>query len=581
MGGAAENFAFYISNIALKSGSSFALERSGVTAIVGGNNVGKSTLLREIIGSLTTERSDRSTNVLQSAVVDWQGSDADFLAWASTVAPYMVLSLSSKGFSANGQLLPAETLLMYRSHFNQQEVLGPLFQLLVHFATARDRFHYVQPTPRRGSWNEPPSHPLHRVEQDPELLRGFQAAAKDIFNAELTLDRLGGNLFFRVGKPELPAPPIDDVDIEYIGQLLALPGLEGQGDGMQSALSLLLPVVTSTFPLVLVDEPEAFLHPPQARKLGATLAKLAHSRSVQLIVATHDRHFLTGLLDADEASVSVIRLSRDGDSSVAKHLDSAKLRQAWGKASIRHSNLLDGLFHKLVVIAENERDCQFFAAALEELNKHETLPLRPHDVLFVPSAGKGNIPGLAEVLIASGVPVVASPDLDILNSEPNVERLYRAFGGDWSGISDIYKAATAEFKVSRTPRTNRQVEAIVSGILSIEPGARYSGQTKSDVSAALGVESEWKRLKDYGMAAFKSEHAKAQQLMGELAAHGIVPVHVGELERFAPQVQVGKGDAWLEAALAAHAHRGAPAQDHLRRILAAGGFTVSNGPSSP
>lgn len=575
--GKAENFGFSISSLTLKGGQAVPLERVGVTAIVGGNNVGKSTLLREIHNGLARSGEQGISRIIDTASQQWDGDTGDFLAWLGSVAPYASRGPHDTGFQFTGQTLPIDHAVIYHESAGRGGDIGPLVSLLAHFATARERFQYVQPANRRGDLNDPPSHPLHWIEQDAELKAEFLSAAKNIFGVDLTLDPVSGNLFFRVGTPASAPPQVDKLaEGEYLNELLELPKLDTQGDGMQSALSLLLPVITSTFPVVLVDEPEAFLHPPQARKLGETLAKLAHSRKVQLIVATHDRHFLTGLLDAVEASVSVVRLSRDGNNSEAKHLDSTQLRNAWKTASIRHSNLLDGLFHKLVVIAENERDCQFFAAALEALDSAEALPLRPHDVLFVPSAGKGNIPALAEVLVASGVPVVASPDLDILNSEGSIEKLYTVQGGDWSTIQSTYLTATAEFRVARTPRSHRQVLAMISGILGAEPDATYTNQSKKDVAAALGVESEWRRLKEYGIQAFKAEPVKAKELLEDLATRRIVPAQVGELEGFAPLVEARKGDGWLEAAIASGAHRESAVQDHLRRILAAGGFAAGS-----
>jgi len=47
-----------------------------------------------------------------------------------------------------------------------------------------------------------------------------------------------------------------------------------------------------------------------------------------------------------------------------------------------------------------------------------------------------------------------------------------------------------------------------------------------------------------------------------------VPVRVGELERFAPELDVPKGKDWLSAALAAGAHRDQDAQEHVRRLVA-------------
>lgn len=575
--GSSEAFGFYLSELVLSSGSRVPLNRSGVTVIVGGNNVGKSTLLRELHQALEiwpgNGQPRPSSFVLQDVPYEWEGTTADMVAWIGA-HNYWSSDPNNMGFVAGttGSITPPSHLSHLRDRPNR-EGIGGLSKFVVHFATAMGRFAGIHPVGRRASMNDAPNNPLHIIEQTPGMLQEFQRAAEDIFGVDLTLDRLGGSLFFRVGVPTVPPPTIDNVAGEYLDQLLALPALETQGEGMQSALGLLLPVITATYPLILVDEPEAFLHPPQARKLGAILASLAHERGVQLVVATHDRHFLTGILDAEGVDVSVIRLERTGNNTEGKHLDSGSLKQAWGKASVRYSNLLDGLFHKLVVIAENERDCRFLAAALDALDQKVDFGIRPQDVLFLPSAGKGNIPSLAEVLLASGVPVVAAPDLDVLNNEQNIERLYSALGGEWAALKPTYTTAVAEFQVPRAQKSNGQVLSILQSVLSAEPNATYTSQTKSEVSLLLGVSSEWKRLKENGMIAFRAERAKANELMGELAKHRVVPVQVGELEGFAPEVRARKGDAWLEEALETKAHQNREVEEHLCRILAAAGYT--------
>jgi len=90
-----------------------------------------------------------------------------------------------------------------------------------------------------------------------------------------------------VGNPDVEAPRIDKVTAEYRSALGRLKPLSEQGDGMCSMLGVLIPVVSATYPIVLVDEPEAFLHPPQARILGQSLAVLAQERNLQLFLATH------------------------------------------------------------------------------------------------------------------------------------------------------------------------------------------------------------------------------------------------------------------------------------------------------
>lgn len=72
----------------------------------------------------------------------------------------------------------------------------------------------------------------------------------------------------------------------YLTALRALPLLEQQGDGMRSYMGLLLHILGGAHQITLIDEPEAFLHPPQARLLGRTLANRSVGRQ-QVFLATH------------------------------------------------------------------------------------------------------------------------------------------------------------------------------------------------------------------------------------------------------------------------------------------------------
>ena len=104
---------------------------------------------------------------------------------------------------------------------------------------------------------------------------------------------------------------------EYIAAIRALPLLTEQGDGMKSFIGLMLGLLAGQFQIVLVDEPEAFLHPPQARLLGRKLATEV-PRGTQVFVATHSSDVLQGLLDPDDANVTVVRLTRRGHESVCR-----------------------------------------------------------------------------------------------------------------------------------------------------------------------------------------------------------------------------------------------------------------------
>jgi len=55
----------------------------------------------------------------------------------------------------------------------------------------------------------------------------------------------------------------------------------------------LFEIVVSERDITLLDEPEAFLHPPQMRRLSETLSSEVKG---QLIVATHSSDILRGFL---------------------------------------------------------------------------------------------------------------------------------------------------------------------------------------------------------------------------------------------------------------------------------------------
>jgi hypothetical protein len=404
---------------------------------------------------------------------------------------------------------------------------------------------------------------LHYLEDDPELMAELDEYTREIFGTGLTLDPLSGQLVIRFGKVGVDAPPVDAVTPAYREAISRLTTLEHQGDGIGSTLGLLIPLVAGRNPIAFIDEPEAFLHPPQAFKLGKTVATIARRHKSQIIIATHDRNFVAGALSADDVPLAVIRLERAAESTRGHLVEPDRLRDVWSSAILRHSNVLDGLFHRAVVVTENERDCVFYAAALEAFRD---LPgdLLPSDILFVAAHGKAGIPEIATILSSAHVPVVAVADLDLVREEATLRKVVTAVGGEWSEKLDkALKSATAEFKVARKTLSRGQILGAIEAVLKTDPTAGYDSKSRKDVTAALALDNPWMALKKHGMSAFLADRPAADLLVSQLAAQGVVTVTVGELERFAPSLGVAKGRTWLPAALDAGAHVQPAAQSFI------------------
>ncbi|MFD3974670.1 ATP-dependent endonuclease [Streptomyces cyaneofuscatus] len=575
-GGNPNDFLFSVRSVVLDSGQTLELPGSGVTAIVGPNNSGKSTLLRQIRSSIidgesySTETS--GFRLVRRVQIETSGTDVDAFAWFTKHAsarqmPHGLVYRVRDGVEFH------HSRLVQKIQENFSAGISELEHVLISYGDAWGRIQGAQPVEQRDYFSDSPMSPLHVLQDNQLLFDELKRINLRVFGQTLTLDRLSRQVNLRVGDSSIPAPPVDRLTADYLDSLASLPKVSDQGDGVRSLIGILAPLVTSTHPVVIIDEPEAFLHPPQATALGRILGEQARMRGIQVILATHDKNLLAGLLES-EADTSIVRLSRSVENVTSAHqLDVAALRSIWNDPVLRYSNVLDGLFHRLVVLAEGDRDCRFYAAALESADSESQFLFPPGDVLFVPSGGKAGMPRLARVLRAVNVPVVATPDLDVLNSREVIKAVVESVGGDWESLEKDYRLATEQFRQPREQATIGQVLAALNGVFAGRHEEAFTAEIRRDFAAQIRAkESPWSALKDYGELAFKGQSAQAaHRLLGNLDSIGVVTVRVGELEGFAPALGVAKGAAWLPAAIAAGVHKDAAAQKHVMTLVASPG----------
>ncbi|MFK0073804.1 ATP-dependent nuclease [Arthrobacter woluwensis] len=571
IGGDAKAFDFAIERINLIGGQSIPLQRPGVTAIVGANNAGKSTVLREVSEMLSHYVGTPSPPRISVDSLDLfgRGTRPDAIAWLGEKSSFVVQGASAGFQRANFGITHPHTLIQYWD--NPPEALGPLADSVVFYGNAQGRFGIGGSAEMRDSIADPPQHPIHYLQDSKGLFEKVSSISQEIFGAPLTLDILGRTLRLRVGEIDMEAPRIDNVSLAYRERMSQLRPLDEQGDGMRSLMGQLLPIITASYKVVIIDEPEAFLHPPQAHALGAELGRLAVESGVQILVATHDRNFLSGLLDSS-VDVSVVRLTRRGTITRASRLDSGQLKELWTDPVLKYTNVLDGLFHRLVVIAEAEGDCAYLAAAVDCYDRSSDDVPR-NEILFVPTGGKDGMAKVAAALNAVAVPVIAAPDLDMLSDQKKLQLLVNSVGGDWTEeMQKLWNSATVDLNSKREPaKVGHVLDAIIAA-LQDRRDLHFSAELRDLVLAQVRTQgSPWSLVKEHGMSAFKgASHRAALDLLDVLDAAGVVLVREGELERLAPEVGVRKGPGWLQVALSEERQRNQATQLHVARILNAG-----------
>jgi predicted ATPase len=82
---------------------------------------------------------------------------------------------------------------------------------------------------------------------------------------------------------------LDDAAIQFHASAADISELS---DGVKAFTGIISALASADFRIIVVDELEAFLHPPLARKLGHRMTALAASRAGHVFAATHSADFL-------------------------------------------------------------------------------------------------------------------------------------------------------------------------------------------------------------------------------------------------------------------------------------------------
>ena len=547
-------FRFGVSEVTFSDGTKVSLPESGVLLLVGPNNAGKSAALRDAVALITVRPRDRSpTRAVTAVEVSRDGTAEDFQAW-----------LEANAFSVQRAEGPARKVLYYqRPSANQNwnalrqewdsetETFPNAASFFVFYASAEQRLGLVGEAGTYDPMTEAPSQPLQALFANPELEQSLSTTCFEAFGTGLTLARVwGSNLRLHLGETSEEATI--PASAGYIQALQGMPLLQEQGDGMRSFMGLMLAIVTAQFPIIVVDEPEAFLHPPQARLLGRKLATDT-PEGTQVFVATHDSEILQGLLAPSDASVTVVRLVRDGAVNKTSVLRPEELREIWKDPLLRYSNVLDGLFHRGVIVSESDADSRYYSAVLDAQRERDAEA--PHDLLFTQSGGKDRLPVVIGALRALDIPVATIADFDVLRDKQLLKRIVERMGGDWSRFkSDWEVLSGAAAQLGAAPLL-ASVKSGIKARLEQEPGPNLSRDAADAIRTMTKVNDSWTRLKSGGLSMIPQgdASARAKALVDGLAEIGLFVVDVGELERWEPDI-VGHGPSWVGAAIQAGRH---------------------------
>ena len=525
--------------LTFSDGTLLELEPDDIVVLVGPNNAGKSATLREL-GSTFDRR--RSLTVLQSYVPRPRGTDEDFEQFVNDHATSIRNDSGNTiyyGYQWSFAIGAGQSL---RSWWPDQLYhVKPLFCVNM---TTEERITGSNPAGAIELDQAELSHPIHMLARNDELEIALSKHFQEAFGTELVLDRrFGGSVIsLRVGVRLRPDPKRGEKDrasTSFQDRLYAATTpLVEEGDGMRSFASVILRLMTpANISILLLDEPEAFLHPPQARFLGELIAT-AKPPGSQLFIATHSPDVLQGLVGVASDRIRLVRIQRDGNVNHIKELNKSIVKNISTDALLNYSSVLSGVFHERVIVCEADSDCMFYSSILDLDEVHgEGHP----DVLFVHANGKDRMPTLAKTLTSLGVPVDIVADIDVIRDETVFQRIVHALDGDWDRIERKARAVRTAIDNSKPILDRDQIEEHIRDAL------RDETLSERKLRSIMRGASSWEGVKQAGASAIPQGDAtqQFQQLQALCAEAGLWIVPVGEMEGFCKSIG-GKGPAWVQ-----------------------------------
>ncbi len=494
-----------------------------ITIFVGPNNSGKSKVLSEI-EQYCRSGSYTSTPRLILESLEFTGASADKATAAvdrMTLVPnpgdtvyedhiYIPYRDSSSG------RIDVERRLLIRKIQNPAEDLSGFCQLIVDPKTlmldGRTRIDLIDEQ-AAGDLQSQPQTSLQTLFQDDGKREEVRRIIERAFGRYFVVDptHLG---YLRIKFAEHPPSAseercLNNEAIQYYAK--ALP-IENFGDGVKAFTGMITELVAGDPQIVLVDEPEAFLHPPLAVRLGAELSKAAKTTDKRVFISTHSPAFVMGCVQSG-VPLNIVRLTYQEGVATSRVLPSSEVSRLMRNPLLRSTGVLSGLFYEAVVVTEGDTDRAFYQEVNERL-----LRLKPEwgisNCLFINAQNKQTIHTIVNPLRKLGIPAAGVVDVDVMKEGGTV----------WTNLLKGIHIPTGSHKALSELR------------LSIH-------QASKAIEEDIG-----KKLKrDGGISVLGADEKEtAENLLEQLANYGVFVVPGGELESWLKHLDVsGLKTDWL------------------------------------
>lgn len=515
--------------------------------LIGPNNTGKSQSLRDIHDQMVN-RSSRTTIITNLEIEKPNTFDDLIVGLEISDDPNNIDQSIIKGIQPNlsGGDRIGVNLKPLKQQFDQssniEAILGIFGKFRVSYLDAGSRLEVVKEKPS-GSPEAVSENLLQALLDDTTQKNeiALNKIFKETFNKEIKLDYSGRqHVCLRVAKEFEEIP-------KHISKAYAVFNkynkIDNEGDGYKSFAGVVLSTLISEGRIILLDEPEAFLHPAQARKLGAWLSQYSNKVPGQIVVATHNANFLSGILSSNQ-DVNIFRLNRDGNKTTYSLISPESTKKLANSPILSSQRVLEAVFHNGVVVCESDSDRSVYQSVANIIFNNQNL-------LFIHAHNKQTIWQVVELLKKANIPVVAITDIDILNSKTEIERLIKSFNKTCPKkyLERVEKVIKAVEGMSENEQL-KNLKFIVEELhLQLGKNEHTLSGAKAALNRIIKEASKWSEIKRYGVKMMpKGTKNTTKNLIQEAKSYGLFIVPYGELESWM-SLKTRRKNAWIIQAL--------------------------------
>lgn len=542
-----------INYLNLRSGEQIPLAHR-ISVFVGPNNAGKSQTLKDIRCLMDKQQSPIKTPVILQddnncfeipSIVEIM-QDLSFNLSKSNVDHYTVEGVGCNLIQKNSVevFIPQIKTFDNNSDEEKRRLFFSWFsKSYLALMDAETRLRLSSETSSFTPSESTPENLLQSLFLYPDIEKVLRDAFKDAFKQDIKLDLSQlTKLCVRVGDEVNQIP--EDVRVAH-KVAKSIPKMDSQGDGYRSFAGIVIGLLICKKRIILLDEPEAFLHPAQAFFLGKWVGEHCLELGSQLIICTHSSNFLSGILTGTK-DLDIFRLSRKGDHTNYNLLSSAIANQLVSNPVLSSQRVVDGIFHSGVVICEADADRAVYQSVAAICHKSN------REVLFIHAHNKQTLALVADVLKQTGTPVAVIADIDLLRPEKSLDEIYKVLAGkelegelrERQKMLDEYIDNRSDAEVLQELKHN-----IAEFLDQLNKGEHTAEGAKGALSRIHSSTSKWSSIKRSGLDALNErQRDNAEKLIESLTTIGLFVVPVGELEGW---ISLGttKKNKWIVPAL--------------------------------